>query len=136
MLVIDSNLWIYYSDATLPEHDSVRAYLPRTLRDEDVAVNAVIQVEVAHYLIKRLGRTAGTRRLHAFLGLDIEVDPLDFELVSESVDQLARYSDVGIGGRDATILATLRRLRTNRLATHDHSFRRVDWVRVEDPLEV
>jgi predicted nucleic acid-binding protein len=133
--LIDSNLWIYYADATLPEHEFVKGYLPRALQDEDVAVNTVIQVEVAHYLIKRLGRAAGSRKLDAFLGLDIEVDPLDRELVTESAALLAQYSDVGIGGRHATILATLRRLRSNRLATHDHDFRRVDWVRVEDPLE-
>ncbi|MFQ5838766.1 MAG: type II toxin-antitoxin system VapC family toxin [Thermoplasmata archaeon] len=133
--MIDSNLWIYYSDATLEEHRPVRAYLGQVLRSDDVAINTVIQMEVAHYLIKRLGRTAGSEKVDAFLGLDIEVDPLDYGLVLESVHQLVRYSDIGIGGRDATILATLRRLRTDRLATHDRSFRRVEWVRVEDPLE-
>ncbi len=134
MLVVDSNLWIYYSDSTLPEHATVRSYLDPALRGEVVGVNTVIQMEVAHYLVKRLGSSAGLAKARMFLGLDIEIDSLDSARAVEAVKQLARYSDVGIGGRDATVLATLRGLGTNRLATHDESFKRVDWVRVEDPL--
>ncbi len=135
MLVVDSNLWIYYADATLPEHATVKGFLDPILEgDEPVAVNTVIQMEVAHYLIKRLGSAAGQVKARTFLGLDVEVDPLDPPRTVEAVSHLARYSDVGIGGRDATILATLRALRTTRLATHDQSFGRVDWVQVEDPL--
>ena len=81
-----------------------------------------------------MGSSAGLARARMFLGLDIEIDSLDPARVVEAVKQLARYSDVRIGGRDATVLATLRRLGTNRLATHDESFKRVDWVHVEDPL--
>lgn len=76
MLVVDSNLWIYYADATLPEHTTVKGFLNPILEGEEpVAVNTVIQMEVAHYLIRRLGSVAGERKARAFLGLDVEVDP-------------------------------------------------------------
>lgn len=135
MLVVDSNLWIYYADSTLAEHEPVQRYLDSVLREEAVAVNTVIQMEVAHYVTRRLGSSAGLPRVQTFLELDVEVDPLSSQRVREAAIQLGDYADVGIGGRDATVLATLRGLRTDRLATHDESFRRVDWVRVEDPLE-
>ena len=134
MLVIDSNLWIYYADRTTPEHRKVAPYLTRVLHEEEIGVNTVIQMEVAHYLVKRLGRVRGEEALRDFLRLGISVDPLDDGLVADSVTQLVEYTDVGIGGRDATVLATLRRLGTTRLATHDHAFRRVDWVEIEDPV--
>ncbi|MFQ6012605.1 MAG: type II toxin-antitoxin system VapC family toxin [Thermoplasmata archaeon] len=132
--MVDSNLWIYYADATVPEHPVTRDFLTGVLREEEVAVNTVIQTEVAHYLIRRLGSVAGLAQTRVFLGLDIGVDALDPSRVDEAVALLARYADVGIGGRDATVLATLRSFGTDRLATHDEGFRRVDWVRVEDPL--
>jgi predicted nucleic acid-binding protein len=135
LLVVDSNLWIYYADRTTPEHSSVRPYLAAALREEEIGVNTVIQVEVAHYLVKRLGRARGEEAVKPFLQLGLRVEPLDEGLVRDSLSQLLEYSDVGIGGRDATVLATLRRLETRRLATHDQAFRRVNWVEVEDPLE-
>ena len=48
---------------------------------------------------------------------------------------MAKYSHVGIGGRDAMILATARNLGVNRIMTHDQAFKKVDWVEVVDPIE-
>ena len=60
---------------------------------------------------------------------------LDFSLMRQSIDMLCDYSHTGIGGRDATLLATLRRAGANKIMTNDGAFKKIDWVEVFDPLE-
>jgi uncharacterized protein len=47
---------------------------------------------------------------------------------------LARYSQTGIGGRDATILASMDMLGIKKLMTHDRAFKRIDQIEVVDPV--
>ena len=133
MLAIDSNIWAYALDATVPEHPSSARAVDRALKDE-VLVNTVIQLEVSHYLVKRLGAVAGREAAEVFLSMPLVVDALDGPLVKNALRLLARYSQVGIGGRDASLLASMERTGVRRILTHDATFRRVDWVEVVDPV--
>jgi predicted nucleic acid-binding protein len=130
---IDSNVWAYALDSTVPEHPRAARAVGRAL-DGDVLVNTAIQMEVAHYLVKRLGAVAGGEAADGFLSLPLTVDALDPPLVRDSVRLLLRYTDLGIGGRDATLLASMQRHRVVRLITHDSTFRRVEWLDVVDPV--
>jgi len=130
---IDSNVWAYYLDSTVPEHRRAARAVEKAM-DGEVLVNTVIQIEVAHYLVKRLGAIAGTEAADLFLTLPMTVDPLDPPLLRDALRMLARYTDVGIGGRDASLLASMERHRVARILTHDATFRRVDWVEVVDPV--
>jgi uncharacterized protein len=47
---------------------------------------------------------------------------------------LAKYSQTGIGGRDATILASMEVLEIKKLMTHDRAFSRIDQIEVVDPV--
>ena len=100
----------------------------------DVLVNTVIQIEVVHYLVKRLGAIAGTEAADLFLSLPLTVDALDPSLLRDSLRLLARFTDVGIGGRDASLLASMQKHGATRILTHDATFRHVGWVEVVDPL--
>ena len=133
MQAIDSNVWAYALDSTVPEHLRAARAVEKAL-EGDVLVNTAIQMEVAHYLVKRLGAAAGGEAAEDFLALPMTVDALDPPLVSDSLRLLVRYADVGIGGRDATLLASMQRHRVVRILTHDATFRRVDWVQVVDPV--
>ena len=133
MLAIDSNIWAYSMDSTTPEHRRAARAVDRAL-EGDVLVNTVIQIEVAHYLVKRLGAVAGKEAADLFLTFPLTVDGLDPALLRDALRLLARYSDVGIGGRDASLLASMERHGIARILTHDATFRRVDWVEVVDPV--
>ena len=133
MLAIDSNIWAYSMDSTVPEHRRAARAVDRAL-EGDVLVNTVIQIEVAHYLVKRLGAVAGKEAADLFLAFPLTVDALDPALLRAALRLLARYSDVGIGGRDASLLASMERHGIARILTHDATFRRVDWVEVVDPV--
>jgi predicted nucleic acid-binding protein len=84
LIFVDSNIWCYYFDRSSQEHNIVSDKLEQVL-DGGVAINTVVELEVAHYLIKNLG-SEGKRK-------------------------------TGIGGRDATILASMEELEIDTLMT-------------------
>ena len=90
-------------------------------------------MEVAHYLIKSLG-SEGKRKVDIFLSYPMEMIDFDQYLARKSVEYLAKYSQTGIGGRDATILASMEELGTRKLMTHDRAFKRLDFIEVVDPI--
>ena len=132
LIFVDSNIWCYYFDRSAQEHDAVSESLEQVLED-GVAVNTVVAMEVAHYLIKSLG-SEGKRKVDIFLSYPMEMIDFNQYLARKSVEYLAKYSQTGIGGRDATILASMEELGTRKLMTHDRAFKRLDFVEVVDPI--
>ena len=133
MLMVDSNIWAYYFDADAPEHKFVVPEVKKALR-EGVMINTVVAMEVAHFLVKNLGPVLGKEKFDTFLGFPLAVDELDSELVRAAVGELCRYSHLGIGGRDATLLASMRRKRVERIMTHDEALKKVPGLRAIDPI--
>lgn len=136
MIAIDSNIWVYYLDETTQEHNSVKPHLRETIKNKGILINTVIQMEVAHYLIKVLGPILGKEKIDVFLSYSLKVDELTRESIIKSVELLQRYTQIGIGGRDATILQTMKKYDVTRLMTHDSALKRVDWLDVFDPCEM
>ena len=132
LIFIDSNIWCYYFDRSAQEHDVVSGKLEHALTGS-VAINTVIEMEVAHYLIKNLG-AVGKRKMDVFLSFPMEVVDFDYLLAKRSIDLLAKFSQTGIGGRDATILASMEELGIKKLMTHDRAFKRIDSIEVIDPI--
>ncbi len=97
-----------------------------------MAINTVVAMEVAHYLIKSLG-SEGKRKMDIFLSYPMEIIDFDQSLARKSVEYLTKYSQTGIGGRDATILAWMEKLGIRKLMTHDRAFKRLDFIEVVDP---
>lgn len=133
MLMIDSNIWAYYFDAEVSEHKFVVPEVRKALR-EGVLINTVVAIEVAHFLVKNLGPVLGREKFDTFMGFPLAVDELDSELVRAAVGELCKYSHLGIGGRDATLLASMRRRRVERIMTHDEALKRVPDLKAIDPI--
>lgn len=133
MIMIDSNIWAYYFDADAPEHKFVVQEVEKALR-EGVLINTVVVMEVAHFLIKNLGPVLGKEKLDIFLRFPMQVDELTLDLARGAVDELSKYSHLGIGGRDATLLASMQRRRAGRIMTHDEALKRVPGIKVVDPV--
>ncbi len=134
MLIIDSNIWAYYFDRDAPEHKFVVETVEKALTTNKIVINTVIIVEVAHFLIKNLGPLTGREKVSTFLSFPFKIVDLTFTLTLKAVEHLVRHSHQGIGGRDATILATMEILGLNEIMTHDEAFKRLDWVKVVDPV--
>ena len=132
LIFIDSNIWCYFFDRCAQEHDLVSEELENAL-DGSVAINTVVEMEVAHYLIKNLG-AVGKRKMDVFLSFPMEIVDFNQDLAKRSIELLSRFSQTGIGGRDATIMASMEELGTKKLMTHDRAFKRIDTIEVMDPV--
>jgi len=64
----------------------------------------------------------------------MQVDELTLDLARGAVDELSKYSHLGIGGRDATLLASMRRRQVDRIMTHDEALMRVPEIKAVDPV--
>lgn len=137
MHCFDANVWIYYLDRTLEEHDAVADTVDPILESEPLFTTTVLQMEVVHYPHMQLEDPY--ERADRFLRLeDVLVADLTPDDVEAATDILRSYPHAGIGGRDATVLAAMERYETPHLWTHDSGLRRVAenlaWLDVTDPV--
>lgn len=135
MILIDSNMWCYYFDESCKEHKVAVKSIEKILTKEEVLINTVIIMELAHFLIKNLGPITGKKKLERFLEFPMAIQDLDYEQVREAVDLLCEFSHLGIGGRDATLLSAMKKTGTKKILTHDAAFKRIGWLKVIDPVE-
>ena len=134
-LIVDTNIWAYYFDRDSPEHRSVVAPVEKALRSDQITINTIIIMELAHFLVKNLGPVDGGERLGVFLRFPLIVSEFDFRSALDSVEMLKRYSHLGVGGRDATVLALMSRSKIVRIMTHDEALKKVDWLEAIDPVK-
>lgn len=137
MYCLDANIWVYYLDSNLPEHEAVVESVRSLLKDHPLFTTTVLQMEVIHYLKHQLDNSPPT--IERFLTLeDVTVAELTTDDVRAAVDML-ELSDAGIGGRDATVIAAMNRHGVTTLWTHDRGLKRfgdqLDWLTVADPVE-
>ena len=71
LIFVDSNIWCYYFDRSAFEHNKVAERLEQVL-DSGVIINTVVEMEVAHYLIKNLG-PEGKRKMNIFLSYPMKI---------------------------------------------------------------
>lgn len=137
MACLDANVWIYYIDAGLDEHEVVSRRVDDLVRSRPLFVTTVLQTEVLHYASKQLADRSAV--FQTFLtGEDVSVAELTVEDVERAADLLTTHDQVGIGGRDATVLAAMERHDVSQLWTHDEALCRMDdhleWLEVVDPV--
>lgn len=134
ILTIDTNIWAYYFDEDSPEHGAVVGPVESALKSEQIAVNTIIVMELAHFLIRNLGPVEGAEKLALFLRFPLVISDFGFRDSLDAIEMLKRYSHLGVGGRDATILASMSRARVKKLMTHDEALAKVDWLEIIDPI--
>jgi predicted nucleic acid-binding protein len=108
LILVDSNVWVYYLDAALSEHTRVSDRMDGILPGEEVLIPAVVQLEVIHHLVLRLGKAA-TEAVHAFLAFPGEVEPLTGRHAAEAARLLLAHRASGVGSRDAALLLLAQR---------------------------
>lgn len=134
---LDANVWIYYLDDGLPEHEAVTDRVGEVVRTRPLFIPTVLQIEVLHYVTNQLANCQAV--LNAFLtGEDVSVADLTAADVERASELLTDHEHAGIGGRDAAVLAAMERHDVSRLWTHDAALQRTaerfDWLDVTDPV--
>lgn len=138
MYCFDANIWVYYFDTDLPEHTAVVEHVRDALRTQPLFTTTVLQMEVIHYLHTQ--HADGSSVIEQFLGLeDVTAGELLTEDVETAVEMLEAYPNISLGGRDATIIAAMKRRNVSRLWTHDAALldlgEHLDWLQAVDPVE-
>lgn len=136
ILTVDTNIWAYYFSRGAPEHKYVEKPIDGIIKSgkEEIAVNSVIVMELAHFLVKSLGPIEAKAKIDLFLSFPMIIGDLDYSSTLDSIEELKKYSHLGIGGRDATILAFMRKASIRRIMTHDAALKQIDWLDVIDPI--
>ncbi|MEM2139523.1 PIN domain-containing protein [Nitrososphaera sp.] len=142
MIAVDSNIWIYYLDPTLSEHRHVAGYLEEALRSEEILTSTIIWLEVSHYLyrVSSIPKEKLEARLRRLVRLS-SMHTMDFDMESYFdtigvLDEL-RKSSIPLGGRDASIVAMMRKMKARTLVTHDKDFKKLEdkgMLHVRDPV--
>lgn len=141
MIVIDAMIWVYNCDVKAPEYENVHLWLEGkdgegVIDLEEILVNTVIVMEVVHNLRRRaqLPPEVVYDYVLRMLALkNVTTAPLDRNLLHASMHVFERYYKYGIGGRDATILATMLRRNVDTIATHDKNILQITDFRRIDP---
>ncbi|MBO3754279.1 MAG: type II toxin-antitoxin system VapC family toxin [Candidatus Brockarchaeota archaeon] len=141
MIFVDSNMWCYYFDQRLPEHAYVREPMREIIKKGEIACNTIIVMEVAHYLVRHFPAKAARRKIEYFVNLEnMKIADFDKQIMMEALDSLVEHAYThGLGGRDATVIATLKKLSVNKVFSHDNIFKRLATklaIEVMDPIPI
>jgi len=134
IIFIDSNYWIYLFDQTTPEHKAVKNHFRDMYKINKIAVNAVVMMEVMHYLVKHLGPEMAKKKWNIFTSITMDVGSIGQIELDNMFEVLMKYSFTGIGSRDASILSYMKINKINYIATHDKDFKKIDFLTVIDPI--
>jgi len=133
MIYVDANYWIYWFDQRLPEHRHVIKPMRAAIR-EGVILNVITLMEIAHYF-RNLPKEDFRRRLSTIQNLStLKFINLDLDIIKLAFEQLMKYAEIGIGGRDSVILATMKATGIKRIATHDKVFKKIENLEVIDSI--
>ena len=127
MLFIDSNIWCYYFDQRLPEYVSVRDVMREIIKSEEIACNTVIVMELAHYLVRHFTEKNARKKIETFINLtNIDIADFNRQALTQTVETLLAHAYTeGLGGRDATIIASMKLQNIKKIVSHDDIFRRL-----------
>jgi predicted nucleic acid-binding protein len=127
MIFVDSNIWCYYFDKRLPEHEQVREPLREIIQSEQIMCNTIIVMEVAQYIVRHFVEDAARKKIDHFINLrNMTIADFNRVTMAEAIDTLMEHAySTGLGGRDATILATMTAQNIRKVISHDDVFKRL-----------
>jgi predicted nucleic acid-binding protein len=140
MIFVDSNMWCYYFDQRLPEHEQVLEPMREIIKSEEIACNTIIVVEVAHYLVRHFAEGSTRKKIEYFVNLrNMKITDFNRQIMTETIETLLEhaYAD-GLGGRDATVIATMNSQNMKKIISHDDIFKRLAsklMIEVIDPVQ-
>jgi len=141
MIFVDAMIWVYNCDVNTPEYNNVNLWLEGEDAEgaidlEEMLVNTVIVMEVVHNLRRRAQlppELVYDYVLRLLTLKNVTTVPLDRNLLHTSMHVFERYYEYGIGGRDATILATMLGRNVDTIVTHDKNILQITDFRRIDP---
>jgi hypothetical protein len=127
MLFIDSNIWCYYFDQRLPEHVNVRDKVREILKSEEIASNTIVIMEVSHYIVRHFIERIARKKIEYFVNLgNMKITDFNRVILNQAIESLLSHGYAeSLGGRDATIIATMKLQNITKILSHDNIFKRL-----------
>lgn len=140
MIFIDSNIWCYYLDQRLPEHVCVRKSMREILKSEEIVNNTIIVMEVSHYIVRHFVEKIARKKIDYFVNLgNMKIADFNRTMLNQTIASLLAYSYAeGLGGRDATVIASMQLQYITKILSHDSIFKRLAKeleIEVIDPAQ-
>jgi uncharacterized protein len=141
MIFVDSNIWCYYFDQRLSEHQQVLEPMRKIILSEEIACNTIIVLEVAHYIVRHFAQETARKKIDSFVNLrNINITDFNRQIMTQTLETLADHAyTAGLGGRDATVIATMKTQNITRIITHNSIFKRLSdklSLEVIDPIDL
>ena len=97
------------------------------IKSQEIACNTVVAMEVAHYLVRHFTEKIARKKIETFINLtNIDIADFNRQALNQTVETLLAYAYTeGIGGRDATVIASMKLQNINKIVSHDDIFKRL-----------
>ena len=127
MIFVDSNIWCYYFDQRLPEHEHVKEPMREIIKSTEIACNTIIVMEVAHYLVRHFTERTARRKIDFFINLrNLKIADFNRQAMMETLENLIDHAyTYGLGGRDATVITTMNSQNIKKIISHDDIFKQL-----------
>ena len=116
MLLVDTSVLLAAADNADPDHEPCVRALESA---KPLVTTALVIAETAYLIGRQLGARAEARFFQAVAAGELQVEmitPIDAARIAELIET---YADLGLGGTDASLIATAERLNTGQIATLD-----------------
>jgi predicted nucleic acid-binding protein len=112
----------------------------KTLTSEEILCNTLIVLEVAHYIVRHFEKSVAWKKIEYFSNLsNLTIADFDRQSMTQALESLIEHgSSNGLGGRDATIFATMKLKNIKTILSHDDVFKRLSAklkLEVIDPVQ-
>ena len=117
MLIVDTGPLVAAADSADPDHEACADLLQREAGP--LRTTALVVAEAAYMIGRRISAEAEARFFRSIADGDLVIDALigdDLVLIADLVDT---YTDLPLGGTDASLIALAERLRQGTIATLD-----------------
>jgi len=138
---IDTNILWWYLVESSKHHQEVKVFLDPIIENEDnsLIVNEFVMIELFHLLVKRAGKKGYqiARNLldEVYPFFEVNFDAMQKSDLSDILEILSKHGmTTPIGGRDASIIHSMRRHKIEKIITHDEDFDNLPGITVLNPI--
>jgi predicted nucleic acid-binding protein len=84
-------------------------------------------MEMAHYLVRHFTEKIARKKIETFINLtNIDIADFNRQALNQTVETLLAHAyNEGLGGRDATVIASMKLQNIKKIVSHDDIFKRL-----------
>jgi uncharacterized protein len=134
VLIIDTGIFVAAADDNDPDHRACADLVEET--EQDLVTTALVIAETGYMIDRQLGAAAEAGFYRSLANGDVRVEALtaaDYGRIAELVEA---YSDLPLGGTDASLVVIAERLGATQIASLDHRHFRVVTPRHLEAFEL